>query len=80
MLEDGLLKYYDGQVCAPGISCHQTNKLTYFLLRVHQNAEAVFSELDADLSGYLDHDEVAQLCKKLGKKVSSINPHGHLAI
>ena len=34
-----------------------------------QNAEAMFAQLDADLSGYLDHEEVAELCKQLGKKV-----------
>ena len=31
--------------------------------------QALFSELDKDQSGYLDHDEVAQLCKMLGRKM-----------
>jgi centrin-1 len=35
-----------------------------------KDARSMFEEMDADGSGYLDMQEVEQLCKQLGKKLS----------
>ena len=35
-----------------------------------KDARSMFEEMDADDSGYLDMQEVEQLCKQLGKKLS----------
>ena len=43
-------------------------KLAYFKTK---DAKSMFIEMDIDHSGFLDGNEVANLCKKMGKKLSS---------